>query len=60
MYSSKPDYKLSVGFMSCGCHVSFYVLILCHAINWLDTMNVFSVVQAVNTASSSFMLPSII
>ena len=40
------------GFLSCDCHLSLYVLILCHAMYLCITMNVFCVAQAVNTTLS--------
>ena len=46
------------GFLSCDCHLSLYMLILCHAIYSCISMNVFSVSQAVNTALSFFVMLS--
>ena len=46
------------GFLSCDCHLSLYVLILCHAMYQCITVNVFCVAQAVNTALSFFVMLS--
>ena len=46
--------------MSHDCHLSLYVLILRHAIYLCITMNVFSVVQALNIALSFFVMLSCI